>query len=847
MKILKNKFGATTIAVLFILSMFATTILVPSTEAQKNVTTYAYLAINPSTIALGESAIINIWIQPFPPTNFDVLHNFMITITTPEGHTENVGPLTSTSGASQSYVYKPASLGEYNFKFTYPGETYANGTVVYSASESPVSTLIVQEEPIPGRPETPLPTEYWTNPINAKNRLWDSISGNWLIRGYNTSYVQGASDSAKGFNPYSQAPLSAHVMWTKELALGGIIGGDYGDTSFYNGLTYEQMLTPPVIIDGKMYYRLYPSDFGYYQGVAGAWPGAVCVDLRTGEELWRNLDMNLDAGQIYNYVSGNQMGGIPYLWDLGTYGPFVVFAVGPSIFARPVTWHLYDGNTGAIIANFTNALPASFTSAGTVVYGADGTMYVYFLSGAAGWLAMWNSTKALEAAHFITLDPGTGIGFLRNLPGTYDWMSGIEWNVTVPIHGVMDVPSAFSPSGMLFPAASGVSGNVLVAAIESRAASYMELGYSLTTGAELWSHDLTVDEYTASRAFGDGIYAGFNPNRAVWFGYDVNTGHRLWTSDAADYPWGSYGIAGIIAYNTLYSGSYDGSVHAYDIETGKQSFKYYSGNDTYRETPYGTYPFYYGPTIANGVVFAGNGEHSPSLPLYRGYKLHAFNASTGTPIWNISGWMAIQAIVDGYLVASNGEDNLIYVFGKGPSGTTISASPKISTAGNKVIVEGMVTDDSPGAKTYAQTARFPNGVPAISDEDQSAWMEYLYQQQPKPTDAIGVDVTITVLDPNGNCYDVATATSDVNGFYSATFTPPVPGKYTVYATFTGSESYYGSSATTAINVEEAPAATAEPTPIPASAADLYFLPVSIGIIIAIVVIGLVIILMLRKR
>ena len=48
-------------------------------------------------------------------------------------------------------------------------------------------------------------------------------------------------------------------------------------------------------------------------------------------------------------------------------------------------------------------------------------------------------------------------------------------------------------------------------------------------------------------------------------------------------------------------------------------------------------------------------------------------------------------------------------------------------------------------------------------------------------------------------------------------------------------------------VEEAPAATPMPTPEPASIADMYFLPVSAGIIIAIVVIGILIILMLRRR
>ena len=391
----KNSEGKTAIAIVLLLMLIFTAFSSGPllTKAVTNVTTYAYLALNPNPIQLGESTVVNVWIQPFPPTNFDVLHNFMVTITKPGGGTESVGPLNSTSGASQSFVYTPDELGSYTFKFEYPGETFSGGAIAYLSSESPISTLVVQQEPISGRPETPLPTQYWTRPINARNRLWDSISGNWLIRGYNTSYVQGPSDSAKGFNPYSQAPLSAHIMWTEELALGGLIGGDYGDTSFYSGMTYEAKLTPPVIMDGKMYYRLYPSDFGYYQGVGGAFPGAVCVDLRTGEELWRNTNMNLDAGQIYNYVSGNQMGGIPYLWDLGTYGPFVVFAVGPSIFARPTTWHLYDGNTGDLIATFVNALPASFVSAGTVVYGADGTMYVYFLSGAAGWLAMWNCPR----------------------------------------------------------------------------------------------------------------------------------------------------------------------------------------------------------------------------------------------------------------------------------------------------------------------------------------------------------------------------------------------------------------------------------------------------------------------
>ena len=67
------------------------------------------------------------------------------------------------------------------------------------------------------------------------------------------------------------------------------------------------------------------------------------------------------------------------------------------------------------------------------------------------------------------------------------------------------------------------------------------------------------------------------------------------------------------------------------------------------------------------------------------------------------------------------------------------------------------------------------------------------------------------------------------------------------ASFAGSGSYYGSSAETAVYVGEAHAtATPQPTQAP-SMADQYLLPGIIGIIVAIIVVGAVIILVLKKR
>jgi hypothetical protein len=234
--------------------------------------------------------------------------------------------------------------------------------------------------------------------------------------------------------------------------------------------------------------------------------------------------------------------------------------------------------------------------------------------------------------------------------------------------------------------------------------------------------------------------------------------------------------------------------------------------------------------------------------------LRCLNATTGEEIWTIDSWATIGGfsdqgfpIADGYLAYLNAYDMQVYTIGKGPSATTVSASPKVSVNGDGVLVEGTVIDTAAGTKQAEQAARFPNGVPAVSDESMGDWMEYVYMQKPKPTDATGVEVIVSVVDPNNNIYEVGRTTGDADGFFKLSFTPEVPGEYTVIATFDGSESYYGSFAKTAIKVEEAPAATPEPTPMPASAADLYFVPAVIGIIVAIIVVGLLLFLLLRKR
>jgi hypothetical protein len=190
----------------------------------------------------------------------------------------------------------------------------------------------------------------------------------------------------------------------------------------------------------------------------------------------------------------------------------------------------------------------------------------------------------------------------------------------------------------------------------------------------------------------------------------------------------------------------------------------------------------------------------------------------------------------------------IYAVGKGPSETTVVASPKVTGFGSSVQIEGMVTDVSPGTSSDSLALRFPNGVPAVSDASMSEWMLYVYKQFSRPSNATGVPVTLSVVDSNGNYREIGTATSSADGFFSFNWKPDISGQYQVYASFGGSAAYYPSHAVTSFAVDpahptDAPAATPIQSP-----ADIYFLPAIAGLFVLVIVVAIVLaLLMLRKH
>jgi outer membrane protein assembly factor BamB len=348
-----------------------------------------------------------------------------------------------------------------------------------------------------------------------------------------------------------------------------------------------------------------------------------------------------------------------------------------------------------------------------------------------------------------------------------------------------------------------------------------------------------------------------------WLGYSLTNGQYVWTAPpqaGLDYygnP-GSGTLTDQIAYGNLYSGGYSGTIYCYNDQTGKLLWTYGNGgagNSTNAglNNAYGDYPTQIN-AVGNGVIYTVTTAHTWTTPIYKGALARAINATTGKEIWTLSGITAefiatSYAIADGYATWFNGYDNSIYVVGRGPSSTTVQAPQTAITAGNNVIIQGTVMDISNGTTQAEQAADFPHGVPCASDASMSAWMSYVYQQQPCPTNFTGVTVTLTAIDPNNNFITLGQATTDATGhFIFAWQTPAVPGKYTVTATFGGTNGYWGSTAETGMYVQS-PATTA-PTSSPvtgfASTSTLELGIAALAIII--IVIGAVLaVLMLRKR
>jgi hypothetical protein len=444
MKKLKNKTAAIAIAILLTVSMAASAMLVSTASAHTpamQIPTQAFIVAAPNPVGVGQTAHVYMWLAeifgtaggttPAVGTNGSTasaallsntyrFHNYQLTITDPNGtKTTQTWDIIWDTTSSQYTTFTPSKVGTYSFNFTFPGQDYAkydhyeksilvNDTYLPSSAST---TLTVQQEPIPA-PITsfPMPSAYWAHPIYGENTDWWAISSNWLGSGASPPQGYVGTANAALYHPDAVGPLTSHVMWTRPLQFGGLVGGNqyfaggsYPGTGqgvmYYEGSAYQPRFYNPIIINGYLFYTE-PSSF------TGPSSGPTdCVDLRTGQVLWSRTEVPpLSFGYIYN------------LWDPDQHGTFPPILVAVNSFTG--NWQLYDAYTGSALFNVTN-IPSSTSISGfpnTVVSsnvaGPSGEQlrYVFANAGNASnpkwYLAQWNMSKLWQ----YDINPYTGGG-----------------------------------------------------------------------------------------------------------------------------------------------------------------------------------------------------------------------------------------------------------------------------------------------------------------------------------------------------------------------------------------------------------------------------------------------------
>ena len=395
--------------------------------------------------------------------------NMTITVTNPAGTTSTLGPFTTDTTGGTFTTFTPTATGNYTFQLHYGGQTLTGsgyvGTVEQSSS-SPVETLSVTSTQASYLPLTPLPTQYWQTPVNAENvQNWASLTGPWLGTAVSTFASTGEYNASGDYNPYTSAPTTSHIIWTKVWMAGGVAGGELGNSEAGSDYWTTCQYTPryaPVIINGIEYATWYTTTTSSSNGV-------IAINLYTGQTEWViNTQDPLVFGMQVNWENPNQYGVCgPYIFTSGAY---------PGVVNVGTEYNMYDATTGNYLCSIVNGTAASYYAednqgdiVGYLINNTVGTQMVHPEPGVnvpvtnnGSSLEMWNLTNALGQSGSALRDWGISVGQV------FPWSNGLEYEV-------QSVPTTFNGAslvtmGLFGPAGLGqgllepyeISGNTLV-------------------------------------------------------------------------------------------------------------------------------------------------------------------------------------------------------------------------------------------------------------------------------------------------------------------------------------------------------------------------------------------------
>ncbi len=512
------KMHRATVATIIILLCTSTVIMAIPIQAatETQVDTIAYLSFRPNPIGTNQTLLVNIWITPSTARG-NTVHGYTVTFTKPSGDTDVIGPMDDygLGDMTQWFEYTPIDVGTWNVTFSFPGQWFNTSSTheYYKPSHSPVRQLVVQTDPVPGYQETPLPTDYWDRPIDAQNREWYRIAGDWLRPRYN---VSGTS-----YNPWSTSPSTAHIVWAMPLSAGGLIGGgDYGTWGVYSSESPSGF--SGIIVDGLTYASLSSGTLS-------------CINIRTGEIVWTKTMASPSYAQSAHHSTnvGSMTGSSSMMMQ--TPQP-VLLAFGSSYFQK------YNALTGDLILNASGLTATAFED--PYVYSKVGKFLIkWTIDGSDTALKnriIWNVSYSLGGISFI--GDGVGVYMMGSPSGAFDTETGAQlWNGTVERQYSFGGVTAYGKA--IYP----------LYYTEADSGSRGYICYDTHNGKELW-RSLPGEypwgsfwSYTGAAAYGYFYVAGYD---GYIYALNATTGKVAWKYFAGDSGWETpSGVNGFYAFS----------------------------------------------------------------------------------------------------------------------------------------------------------------------------------------------------------------------------------------------------------------------------------------------------------
>ena len=420
--------------------------------------THVYWMAAPNPVGVGETFNVVMFNPQVPPNALlgnPVRYQFTLDIKKPDGTTITLPPAGATSGnvgagqggaqngvfvsdstGSTYTAFTPDQVGNYTLTAHLLQLTYlwnsTNGGVsnvdyygtTFLAS-SFTSTIVVQQDSVSliGLPNIePMPTEYWTRPIEGQNTEWFQVSSNWL----SNSHDRDNGGIENRYQADGTAPNSPHVLWTRPTEDNGVVGGSDlsrpGNT-FNAGSQYQPRFMNQIIMYGRLYYS--PNVF-----TQGSSDFMDCVDLKTGELLYEVNTTAVVGAQFQDWMysimasPSNYWFGYYYSQDdpneHGIQNPGWIFSYNYQRAIQPER---------GIAAPFTIINVPSTGAFETPGIAGENLRYVFTNKGTTSnpsyYLAQWNSSKVIPMIG-AGADPSKQT-IDASLPSRYDW------NISSPI------------------------------------------------------------------------------------------------------------------------------------------------------------------------------------------------------------------------------------------------------------------------------------------------------------------------------------------------------------------------------------------------------------------------------